>query len=47
MGDPNADWWEARAWVVNYLSNPAPFRELSIAEANFEALSRKASDRVR
>jgi len=41
MGDPNADWWEARAWVVNYLSNPAPFRELSIAEANFEAALEK------
>ena len=40
-GDPNKDWWAARSLVTNYLSNPAPFRDLSIAEANFEALLEK------
>lgn len=41
LGDPNKDWWAARSLVTNYLSNPAPFRDLSITEANFEAALEK------
>lgn len=40
-GDPNWAWWQARSLVTNYLSNAAPFRDLTVNEANFEALLEK------
>ena len=40
-GDPNESWWKARGLVVSYLSNSSRFRELTVNEANFEALLEK------